>query len=625
MIQYDKFDLYCQQADRWYSEDSWMSDYKDDMSRRDFAMRELKRLKQNTLYAINKYIYLKEGDMGSGSRRYDAKPVHRVICFLVDSGYSFEMGKPRQIAATSTLGAIAMIKMVLNKNLFIKFITMDKESGEEIFEDKIKYPFGELEEWMKPEVSNDRDNLFKLSSKKKKGTSSGPNSKIQVVAPSVSAINGGSPNIVMIDEAGYIGVLGKMIKEARPTMFWQNPETKELEMKRQIIIWGTGGAMDKGGKAYEDEFTESMKKWRKREFTSGIIPIFFDWTTRPGITREFYDSEKKVYTVEGPEAESKMVQFRQTYPSTYHDMFLTSHKTLVGIDYIEKRLKDISSIASKSEFKVGYFEPIFDLTKPENDNSDLPYEIKGATFIPTEDHDPRASVKIMIDPKPDWENRYYAGTDPIATDNGYSNMSTAIWDAHYNTLAAVVNYRSSDHKETFLQSILLCMYYGKYSSKRVKELVEGNIGQAYMNYKESKGERRGLMYRTELLPVLQGGTSPLGIDNRGNRNRLIISKMHDMVVSFGDRIYYDTMFEQLRTFVCTISNSGNETWGTLDKRNFHDDVLFSATFAYICSLSFANRPPIHLKTEKQKYKIKHILVRDKNGNMTREPRKVAVR
>ena len=115
----------------------------------------------------------------------------------------------------------------------------------------------------------------------------------------------------MVDEAGYIGILGAMMKEARPTFFWQNPETLKMEHKRQIIIWGTGGSMDHGGHAYEEEFITCLDKWRKREFTNGIIPMFFDWTCRPGITQEFYDNEQKAYSVEGPEREAKMVQFRQ--------------------------------------------------------------------------------------------------------------------------------------------------------------------------------------------------------------------------------------------------------------------------------------------------------------------------
>ncbi len=83
-----------------------------------------------------------------------------------------------------------------------------------------------------------------------------------------------------------------MIKEARPTMFMSNDDTNKLEFKRQIIIWRTGGEMDKGGKAYEIEFRNALAHWEKGNFEHGIIPLFFDWTTRPGITKEFYPGKQ---------------------------------------------------------------------------------------------------------------------------------------------------------------------------------------------------------------------------------------------------------------------------------------------------------------------------------------------
>ena len=342
MAKYKPFAMYCQQAQDWLDEGTYMEQFTTSQEREEYAYTEIERCRENTLYFMDKYLYLKEGDNKGGQRKYLSKPVHKVMCFLVDCGYSLMMGKPRQIAATSTIGGIFLAKMILNRNFFIKFVTQDKETGTEIFEDKFKFPFGELPEWFKPEVSNDRDNLFKLSKKtNKKGTKGGVNSKFQVVAPSGSAINGGSPQLVGVDEAGYINILGRMIKEARPTMFMMNDDTGKIEFRRQIIIWGTGGEMDKGGKAYETEFFDALAHWNDGNFEHGIIPLFFDWTTRPGITKEFYEKEKRVYTVEGPDKEAKMVQFRQTYPTIIDDMFLTSQKLLVGIDWINnnKNLK----------------------------------------------------------------------------------------------------------------------------------------------------------------------------------------------------------------------------------------------------------------------------------------------
>lgn len=622
MTAYKPFQMYCQQAADWLAENGSETDYSHLEDKKAYCFEELRRCKENTLYFMDKYLQLKEGDMSSGNMKYLSKPVHKVICFLADCGYSTMVGKPRQIAATSTYGGIALKKIVFTKNFFLKFVTLDKEKGIEIFDDKIKYPLGQLPSWMRPGVLNDRDNYLRLGKKSaKKGESKGLNSRLQVVAPTKSAINGGSPQLSMVDEAGFIGILGAMMKEARPTFFWQNPDTGKMEHKRQIIIWGTGGDMDKGGKAYEEEFWTCLKKWQDREFTNGIIPIFFDWTTRPGITKEHYENELKAYSVEGPEREAKMVQFRQHYPSVIEDMFLTSNKTLVGIDWINKNLEKIRKLNAKAKPVHGYFEPVFDYDSPADENSDVPYKIIGSNFVPTSDGDPRSSTIIFMYPKGNWINRYYAGTDPIMSDNGYSNMSTAIFDNHLKTVSAVVNYRDSNHKYTFLQCMLCKLYYDatKTGAKKVgiKELVESNVGTAYVDYQESKGFFDSLVYRTELPQIIQGGGQEVGIDNKGNRNKFIINKMFELLVSYGDRFYIPTIFEQLRTFVCTITASGNETWGVDDKRKHHDDVLFAITFAYICSLSYDHLEPKEITSESQKYKKKYKLVRDGNGKLTR--------
>lgn len=622
MIYYDKFEKYKQQSRYWQSEKKSVTDFEFKEDQKNFMVQEYERCRDSSMYFLNTYVYIKEGDMTSGSRRYDTKPVHEIIAFLIDSGYSIIMGKPRQIAATTTLGAIALKELVFNRNFFLKFITMDKETGVEIFEDKMKYPFSELPSWMRPKVANDRDNLFVLADKSEKGIRRGNNSKLQVVAPSRSAINGGAPQKVFIDEAGYIGILSAMIKEGRPTMFWQNPETKKIELKRQVVIWGTGGDMDaKGGAAYQEEFNDCLEKWKNKQFDNIIVPIFFNWRTRPGMTQEHYDSEKRVYTVTGPDKDSKMVQFRQTYPEIIEDMFLTNQKLLVSPDYINDQLNRIINANHAIKPVRGFFEPVFDYTKPSNENDDVPFQIVGANFIPTDEFDPQASVTIFMHPKKGWTHRYYQGTDPISTDNGYSNMASAVFDAHYNTLSAVVDYRDPNHKNTFLQCMLLGIYYDLSmhgTKKGIPELIEGNIGTAYADYKEYKGFGKSTVLKSELPDLFKGGHgTPFGIDNRGNRTRFIINKMYELTKEFGDKIWIDVFFKQLLTFVCTIKDSGTETWGTSDNRQYHDDVLFAGTFAYICRICFEFRAPRLFESESDKFVMTYPLVDNGRGGLTR--------
>jgi hypothetical protein len=622
MSEYEPFRKYCQQARVWLEERGNMADI-EHSERREYAREEFRRCQDNTLYFMDKYLQLKEGDMENGLRSYASKPVHKVICFLVDCGYSLMMGKPRQIAATSTIGGIALKKVIFNKNFFLKFITQDKETGVEIFEDKIKYPFNELPSWMKPEVSNDRDNLFRLSRKTaSKGTKSGVQSKIQVVAPSVSAINGGSPQLVLVDEAGYINILGKMMREARPTMFMQDPITGKIVMKRQIVVWGTGGEMDKGGKDYEIEFHAALSKWQNKEFTNGIVPLFFDWTTRPGITKEHYNSERTAYlSGDADKEKSGMIQFRQHYPTTLEDMFLTSSKLLVDIEWINKQRERIAEVHETIKPRRGYFEPVYDTSKPTGEHSDIPFEIIGATFVPLDDSiasESRVVVEIFLDPAPSWKNRFYQGTDPVMTDNGFSNMASVIWDARFNTPAAILDYRIADYKQVFLQTMLLGIYYRSNGEKSAKELLEINIGTAYAEYREDRGFGRDLVHRAELPEYLRGGNSMIGIDNRASRSKMIVNKMYEVFSVHGENFCLDKPFEQIRNFVCKITDNGRETWETKDRKVFKDDVLFALVFAYICALAYEHKPPYNLEDqEREVKKYKYPLVRDKNGELTR--------
>ena len=622
MVHYDKFKMYCQQSEDWMKDDSSIYDYEDEDQRREWAWTEMERMKENSLYFLDKYLKVKESGYDGGFMKYVARPVHKVMAFLMDSGYNVEMGKGRQIAATTTVAGLALCRTMTRKNFFIKMIAQDKDKVKEIFDDKIKWPHSEMPDWLFQEPKNDTEELLHLGKKKTKGRISGANSKIQVVAPTVSAINGGAPPLVLIDEGGYIGILGKMIKEARPTMFMMDQKTGKIAMKRQIWIWGTGGEMDKKGKAYEEEYRNTFEKWQKRDFTNGIIPLFFDWTTRPGITKEHFDNEKRAYTVEGPDSEARMVQFRQTYPAIIEDMFLTSSKTLVSIAYINKRLEFIRNLDHEQREEYGFFEPKYDTTKPSQEHDDLPYKLVGAEFVRTTKDDPRASVRIFFRPEKGWIDRYYSGIDPIANDNGWSNMTNSIWDAHMNTLSAVVNYRSEDHKYTFLQTLCLSIYYDASRTGGdkigVPTLLESNIGTAFSDYAEYKGYERMLVLNSELQSSFVGGKNGIGIDNRGQRNQFIISKLYELIMLYGDRIFIEDFWKQLTTFICTISDKGNESWGTQDPRKYHDDTLFSTVFAYICAISFAYKPPRNSKRKEDSYVVEYELQRV-NGELRRVP------
>lgn len=629
MVRYEPFIMYCQQAEDWLKEDRRFSDCSTRQEKREFVKEEVRRFKQNALYFLDKYLPLKEADMVGGTMKYRAKPVHKVLCYLFDCGYSFIAGKPRQIAATSTLGGISILYTMTSKNFFLKFVAQDDKKTEEIFQDKIKYPFYELEKWMKPYVSNDQKGMIRFSKKKKqKSDSPGINSSIRVQAPSRDAINGGSPNLVMVDEAGYNKYLSDMIMEARPTLFMTDPATGKLTLKRQIIIWGTGGEMDKAGKDYEEEFWSRYEAWNKGQYDHGMVPVFFDWTTRPGITREFYENEKNAYLAGSKSSrismlseEERLIKFRQHYPSCPEDMFLTSSKTLLPISHINQKLANIKNLPHEQRAVYGYFEPIYDYTRPEDENSDVPYVIRDAQFVPTEDGDERASVMMFLPPYSNWTNRYVQGTDPIASDNGYSKMASVVLDREFMTVAACLNHRDENHHNSFLQTVLMGLYYDNRTGIKFgcDELIENNIGTAYRDYKERKGMYKSLMTRYQLPIQFQMGGGNEGVDTRGNRKRDMVDKLVEFFRTYGDRVYIPEIWVQLRNFTCTFTEAGQEKWGVTDHKKYRDDLVDALGFAYIAHLALDNRTPREDERQdgsgnrvRTRYKLKR-----RNGKLTR--------
>lgn len=634
-IYYRPFALYVQQAYTWLQDKRSSSDFEDDDEREDYQMSEIAKCDENSLYFLNKYGYYKEGDDETGRVKYVARPVHELMAFLDDCGYSVAIAKGRQIAATTTLMMLDVKDVIFKTNHFMKFITEDKDKAEEIFEDKLKYPFSQLPNWMMPNVLNERDNLFKTGYKPEKGKKEGVGSKILVVAPKKTAIAGGAPQKVKIDEAGNIPILGQMIANARPTMMWFNPKTKKIQIKRRLWYWGTGGEMEKGGKAFEEEFMSLVAKWKEGDYSAATIPIFFNWRCRPGATDEDYEREKRVaYAKEGTvEGKRLITEFHQSWPESLADVFRTTGKTLVDEDVIETSLERIRKSKKEQNFtltKHGFFEPIYDTSQPTQDGSDVPFKIIGATFIPTSDIDERACVEIFLDPVEGWVDRYFKGTDPIDTDTGLSYFASTVWDKYYKTPAAILNWRTRDYRQVFLQSLLLSLYYDtKTVKKGIRDLIESNRGTSYYQYIENKGYGNEAVLNYQLPHAFQNKTTineGVGIDNKGIRNTMIINNMFEMLSAYSNNFWHSIVFDQLKTFVCTVSDKGKEMWGPANKKHFRDDTLFSTTFSYICAEKcFPELEPFNSKKQDSAFVIRHELVRDKNGKLKRIPVKKSLR
>lgn len=780
MTLYEPYLFYKNQATFWL-DDSLGSDATD-QEIEDFRLKDIDRCSRNTLYFANKYGRLLDSGIGGGAARYIAKEHHAVIYFLLDCGYSFMLGKGRQIGATSALGIAASAKISFNSNYFLKYIAEDERTVEEIFRDKIKFPYSQLPNFIKSNVESFSGTKFALGKKDKKTGSFGyPNSRIEVVPPSVTAINGGSPDLVYIDEIGQIPILTEMINEGRPTMFAYD-DKGNLTMKRQIVAWGcvcagtkvttldgriinveelkkedgiigydilknkksnepiiwmqpptkkecykiitntgrelscsfdhpilvkktkntfdfsiknynigkkyvfletqfievgnevvvveneieklekivsreyigvkdiynltagttntyiangivthnTGAKTSKGRGAYEKEWYRVIGLWNNMDFQSGIIPLFFSWHTR--CTPEFYKKERAYYygariQEKDIDLETSKIQFNQHYPTTYKDMFLTTTSTLVNKTIIQEGLNKCRTLKHTLRPVFGRFEPIFDYSKVEDENSDLPYKVTGAKFIPIDEEDDLNKVTTLMFLEPEkWEHRYFQGTDPIESETGHSKMASLIWDNYYKCPVCLVNFRKQySHKESFLQCMLMGIYYDKAredgKKRGVPELIESNIGTAYKDYKESKGFFRSFVMNTQLPRDLQGGAKMIGIDNHSTRSGLIISKMSECIKNYHERMYFNEIFQQLDSFVMKITQAGKETWERQNKVTDYDDVLFALVYAYICSTLSTREPKdvnVESKVVEGKSRLRYKIKRDSNFNVIRE-------
>jgi len=628
---YKKFEYYKAQAWKWLQDDDTITSYHTDDGKRIFMQREYDRCAENTFYFADKYGELKEGDIASGYVKYAAREHQAVIFYLFDCGYNVIGGKGRQIGFTSAMGICALKKMLYQSNYYIKFITEDKETGEEIFNDKIKYPFGALPKWMQPRVKSDSGTRFWLSDKRKKGEKGYPNSRIDVIAPKKTAINGGSPQLVLIDEIGNIFILGAMLNEGRPTMFWNNPITGKFELKRQVWMWGTGGEMDKGKGAYEKEWYRILGLWEAGKYVSGFVPLFFSWHSR--FSTEEYEIEKLWYygaraMEKDIDLETSKTQFHQHYPSTYKDMFRTTASTLVARDIIDKGLDRCRTMDVTLRPVYGYYEPIYDTSDPMPPESDTPYRIIGSDFVVIDDEDnlKKATAIMFQRPERGWKYRYWQGTDPIATETGHSKLASTIWDEYFKTVSCVINYRKQhDHKKAFLQCMLMGLYYDTDNVKDgVKELVEANIGTNYIDYKQSKGYFNSLIFNSQLPIKVSGGVREVGIDNHaGPRADGIIEYMTEVIRNYHSRIYIQVVFDQLTTFVQTVSPNGKEIWGPMNKLMHYDDVLYSLSFAYICRQCYSYVYPVQEIVKASRYVTRYPLTRV-NGSMIRLPKRVPV-
>lgn len=614
--EYSKFNLYCQQAEDWYQAGYDINNAFGIDEQIDFCVEEKRRYEQNSLYYVYKNGRLKDGSYDGGRRRIEPYKAQKLLLYLLDCELSAVIGKMRQLGITSIIGMGAASKTMYRREWFTKYICEDDSKTRSVFEDKIKYPISETPHYLVPSSFSDQERQLKFGLKEVKGRVDGANSKVEVVPPSATAVNSGSPQLVLIDEIGNIPILTKMVNEARPTMFIYNPETKRIEYKRQLFMWGTGGEMKTD--SFETEFKAALENWKKRNFKYGIIPVFLDAFCKPGIEGEFYESEKtNAYSKIGADRDATISQFHAGYPVHIDDMFIRSVNTLVPISTCNSHLKRIWDLEDAAKPIYGRFEPVFDTNSPTTDINDWPYRVVGVIFVPMayEDDPP---IIMFHEPDKRWKHRYFQGTDPINTESGHSKFSSTIWDAEWNTISCQLFWRVRNFMECYQQSLLMGLYYDQKEWKGTPELIEYNIGGDYIGFRERKGFDKNLIYNRELNPMMHIDGSRIGISNKAATKGKIINKLKELSEMYGDNIYIQEFWEQHKTFIQKDTANGGIKWQAENLKKHYDDILFSSTFAYMASQVYqsSHRYPEFIDENRPK-KVKNTFVRDANGNLRR--------
>jgi len=608
----EQYEIYKLQAKRWMQDTRRYSDCNTPDERKKFFARERNRCIMNSLYGLNRYLWMKEGEVDSGKLKFEAWENQAVVLWVLDCGFSSIIGKLRQTGFTTFILGRAEMRARLKRNYFIKFITENVKKAEEIFESKLKFAYSEQPEYMKVTVHNDTGQKFSYMFKDGKGVIKGSNSSVVVEAPYKTAINGGQPNEVLVDECGNISILTPMINEGRPALFWLNPKTGEWEMKRQLVAFGTAGDMDKGKGQFESEYMAAVNAWRERDFQHGLVPIFIDAFSKPGITREKYETEKRSYyrKANGVQGSEKFkIQFHQHYPVSIEDMFLRSSETLIPIGEIVEQINNIYALPEQPQY--GYMVPIYDQSQPTPDLY-FPFRVVGAAFKPTRIEDDQATVIVVRPPQDGWKNRYYQGTDPISSVTGNSDMASSIQDVLLNEVSAIMKFRSRDHNYCFAQASLLGIWY----NTRMPELIESNIGQTYIDFK--KIHRLGRIVRNDQLPIVfRTSTGGEGISKKSHNAPYILNETREIVEHYAEGIKIIPFWLQLKTYVKKDGVNGYVSYSTEDAKLYRDDVIDAVTYGKINAKAHSRLNPENAAEEaKRTEKKKKLRYRyDENFNL----------
>lgn len=654
LIAYEEFYLYCERARRWMEDKRTITDI-DPIERPEWKRIELERMSENYLYALDKYITIKEDGFVGGRRSFKASAPQAFLAFICNRRNHFDLVKGRQAAVTSEMMAIADVEMVTTPSWTGVFMVHKKDgTGKGLFRDKHQSTLQHLPRWIVDEIDVSKGfstestilDFDPGTSKVNKGMDI---SEFRLLSAEDSmVVNGKTPTISMFDECQNIPTYQTIKKEIAPALKQFNPETGEMDVRRCVWAWGTGSSNNTGQGSFENDFKGLLERWTSRSNTHGWIPLFFDWTCRPGMTIKEYLNTREEYLAglseetKGLTPAERLSLFCAHYPSKPDDAFMTTHKTLVPMDMIVEQQQRIITKCHKASPSLqpvsGRFVPVFDESVHIPGDSYFPHPIVRVLWEPAAADDVEAPIKMFMPPEKEWINRYFQGTDPIANDGGFSRFSSAIWDAAARvdgegdnatmipTVACMLNARTAFPQDLFVQCALMGMYYANKGQKACKEIVEINAGHRYADFKCSAvfNLRDSLVTRMQLPPQYRGGTHNYGIDlkgGKGSRKESLYGDLTNLLRSNWHNIWYYDFWSQVRHISVESKADGSVQWGTQNKNVYNDDMVYAVGYAELACRAI-NKMPEKISPEVIKYVTKERIIRDRYNNPYRIREKV---
>ena len=657
---YEPFFLYIEQARRWLEETDSLEDI-DPSERFEWKQRELSRIADNKLYGLNRYATIKEDGFAGGRRKFIASAPHALVAYICDRGNHFDLVKGRQAAVTSMMMAIVDLDMVTMPSWTGVFMVHKKDgTGKTLFRDKHQSTLQHFPTWITGEFDvakgfSAESTIIDFDPGTTKATKGMDISEFRLLSAEDSmTVNGRTPTRSLFDECQNIHTYQKIKGEIAPTLYQQNPETGKYDLVRSIWAWGTGSSNASGQGSFENDFKGLLDAWQGRQPTQGWVPLFFDWTCRPGMRRDFYNDRKNEYLrgtteeTKGLSDSERLSLFSAHYPSKPDDAFMSTHKTLIPMEYIIRQQQRISSLCINAEPSLapvpGRFVPIFNEAITLHGDNYYEHPVIGVRWEPSAIDDITAPVKMFMDrPSKPWINRFFQGTDPIQNDGGFSRFSSVIWDqaagvvgegneiGYLPTVACVLNSRSYNPADLFVQCALMGMYYANHGQKACKELVEINVGHRYVDFKCSPilGLRESLLTRHQLLPKYRTGQAKniYGVDLKGgsgSRKSHLYADIVELLLANWHNIWYYDIWSQIRHIAVESKPDGSVVWGTQNKNVYNDDIVYAMGYAELCARCI-NKSPEEISLDTPRFRYKTVIERDANHNPIQTRVKVPVK